>query len=190
MDDADICVSSAQADQEAATTACLTTAERVAALYEAHRERIYRFLMGQGLESSNAQDLAQDVFIKLFVAMTKGTEIASEQAWLYGVASNLAVDYWRREGRPMWVELDSFPAMADGLQSKEPTPDVVAAHKDRLQRIAIAMARLPKEQRLGIHLRMQGLRYRDIAKVLGVSVSTTAEWLSLAVERLRSAANE
>jgi RNA polymerase sigma-70 factor (ECF subfamily) len=90
----------------------------------------------------------------------------------------------------MWVELDSFPAMADGLQSKELTPDVAAARKERLQRIAIAMARLPKEQRLGVHLRMQGLRYRAIAKVLGVSVSTTAEWLSLAVERLRSAANE
>lgn len=67
MADADTCVSSAQADQEAAMRASLTPAERVATLYEAHRERIYRFLMGQGLEPANAQDLAQDVFIKLFL---------------------------------------------------------------------------------------------------------------------------
>ena len=52
------------------------------------------------------------------------------------------------------------------------------------------MARLPKEQRLGIHLRMQGLRYRAIAKILGVSVSTTADLRSVAVDRLRSAADE
>ena len=90
----------------------------------------------------------------------------------------------------MWVELDSVPTMGDNLRSKEPTPEAAAMRKQRLQRVAATIARLPKEQRLGIHLRMQGLRYRAIAKILGVSVSTTAELLSTAVERLRSTANE
>jgi RNA polymerase sigma-70 factor (ECF subfamily) len=179
-----------RADQQGATRAGVITEGRVAALYEAHREEIYRFLVSQGVESAKAQELAQDVFVKLFVAVAKGTEIGSERAWLYGVASKLAVDYWRRDGRPMWVELDSFPAMAESLCSKDLTPEATFARKERLQRVANTMARLPKEQRLGIHLRMQGLRYRAIAKILGVSVSTTAELLSIAVERLRSAANE
>jgi RNA polymerase sigma-70 factor (ECF subfamily) len=188
MSNADI-FGSIRASQEAAMQASVTT-ERVAALYEAHRGEIYRFLVGQGLEPAKAQELAQDVFMKLFVAVTKGSEILSEQAWLYGVASKLAVDYWRREGRPMWIELDSFPAMAESLRSSDPTPEANYVRNDRLKRVAKAMARLPKEQRLGIHLRMQGLRYREIAGILGVSVSTAAEWLSIGVERLRSAANE
>ena len=167
-----------------------TTMERVAVLYEAHREEVYRFLVGQGLDSVRAQDLAQDVFVRLFVALTKGSEIESEQAWLYGVASKLAVDYWRREGRPMWVELDAIPAMAENLRSKELNPEAAVVRSERLKRVAATMARLPKEQRLGIHLRMQGLPYRAIAKILGVSVSTTAELLSTAVVRLRSTANE
>jgi RNA polymerase sigma-70 factor, ECF subfamily len=190
MADAYIFDSSIRTDREAAMNLAPTPGERVAALYEAHRSEIYRFLVGQGLGAGTAQELAQDVFVKLFVAITKGTEILSEQAWLYGVASKLAVDYWRREGRSMWVELDSFPAMADSLRSKDLSPYAAAMRNDRLRRVAKAIARLPKEQRLGVHLRMQGLRYREIAKILGISISTTAEWLSIAVERLRSAANE
>lgn len=190
MADADIFDSPASAERDSATPASLTSADRVALLYEAHRDEIYRFLVAQGLDPAKAQDLTQDVFIKLFVAVTKGSEIVSEQAWLYGVASNLAVDYWRREGRPMWIELDSAPSVADALRSKEPSPEAAAIRNQRLQRIAMTMARLPKEQRMGVHLRMQGLRYREIAKVLGVSVSTAADWLALAVARLRSSANE
>lgn len=167
-----------------------TTEERVAALYESHRDRIYRFLVGQGLEPARAQELAQDVFVRLFVALTKGSEIESEQAWLYGVASKLAVDYWRREGRSMWVELDATPAMTDSLRAKELTPEAAAVRNQRLRRVADTLSRLPKEQRLGIHLRLQGLRYHAIAKILGVSVSTAASLLSTAVERLRSTANE
>jgi RNA polymerase sigma-70 factor (ECF subfamily) len=190
MADVDMFDATTQADEEGAMTASLTTEERVAALYKTHRGEIYRFLVGQGLEPATAQELAQDVFLKFFVAMSKGAEIVSEQAWLFGVASNLAVDYWRREGRSMWVELDSSPELTETLRSKELTPEAAAARSQRLRRVAATLARLPKEQRLGIHLRLQGLRYRAIAKVLGVSVSTTADLLSTAVERLRSIANE
>jgi RNA polymerase sigma-70 factor (ECF subfamily) len=164
--------------------------ERVAALYETHRKKIYGFLVGQGLGPAKAQELTQDVFVRLFGALKKGGEIELEQAWLYRVAAKLAVDYWRREGRSMWVELDSVPAIAENLQSKELTPEAAALRSQRSKRVASMLARLPKEQRLGIHLRMQGLRYREIARILGVSVPTVSGLLSTAVERLRSAANE
>lgn len=164
--------------------------ERVAAIYESDREKIYGFLVGQGLEPAKSQEVAQEVFLRLFLALKKGTEIKSEQAWLYRVASNLAVDYWRREGRSMWVELDSLPAVMDHLPSKDLTPEAAAVRAQKLRRVATVLARLPKEQRLGVHLRMQGLRYCDIAKILGVSVATVSGLLSTAVERLRRTANE
>lgn len=90
----------------------------------------------------------------------------------------------------MWVELDSVPAMADNLRSKELTPEAAATRNQRLLRVAGTLFHLPKEQRLGIHLRMQGLRYKDIARILGVSIPTVSGLLSTAVERLRSTANE
>lgn len=167
-----------------------TTDERVAALYEAHRAKIYGFLVSQGVFPAKAQELVQDVFFRLFVALTKGSEIESEQAWLYNVASKLAVDYWRREGRPMWVELDAASVMTENLRSKELSPEAAVTREQTLKRVAATLARLPKEQRLGIQLRMQGLRYREIAKILGVSVATVSGLLATAVERLRSTANE
>jgi RNA polymerase sigma-70 factor (ECF subfamily) len=182
----DAIIQSSRADMSARPT----THERVAALYDTHREKIYRFLVGQGLSAAQAQEMTQEVFVRLFVALTKSTEIESEQAWLYAVASKLTVDYWRREGRPMWVELDAVPAMAENLRSKELTPEAAVARRERLKRVASTLARLPKEQRLSIHLRMQGLRYREIAKILGVSVTAVSGLLSIAVERLRSTANE
>jgi RNA polymerase sigma-70 factor, ECF subfamily len=163
---------------------------RVAELYETHRGKIYAFLVGQGLPPAKAQDVTQDAFIKLFVALKKGDDIEMGQAWLYRVAAKLAVDYWRREGRSMWVELEAVPVVAESLPSRDMTPEAVAVHSQKLKRVALTLAQLPKEQRMGIHLRMQGLRYRDIAKILKVSIPTVSGLLAAAVERLRSSANE
>ncbi len=158
--------------------------ERVVALYEAHREGIYRFLVGHGLSPGEAQEAAQDVFVDLFQALQKGTNISSEQAWLYTVASRVAVDYWRRNRFAGAAQVDFDSAAAD-LRSVEESPEVQAASMERLRRVAAAVVRLSKEQRMCIQLRMQGLRYREIARILGVSTSTAAEWLVSAVGCLR-----
>jgi len=160
--------------------------ERVVALYEAYREAIYRFLAGHGLEPAVAQEVTQDVFVDLFVTLEKGTQVNSEQGWLYAVAGRAAVDYWRREHRPIWVELDSEEGVHANLPSHEPSPEAEAGNRERLRQVAAGLRKLPKEHRLCIQLRMLGLRYREIAKILGVSTSTVAEWLTSAVERLRS----
>ena len=170
---------------EAALSRTGAVHERVTALYGAYREEIYRFLAGQGLPAATAQELTQDIFVDLFVALLRGTDVKSEQGWLYTVAGRTAVDYWRRERRQVWVELDSNLIAAEGMPSKEASPENRTAERERMSRLAQGLRRLPKEQRLCVHLRMQGLRYREIAKILGVSTSTAAEWISTAVGRLR-----
>jgi RNA polymerase sigma-70 factor (ECF subfamily) len=159
--------------------------ERVIAIYEAHRESIYRFLVGHGLEPAVAQEVTQDVFVDLFIALEKGAQVSSEEGWLYTVAGRAAVDYWRRERRPIWVDIDLDANPAANLPSAEPSPEAQAGNRERLCRLAASMAKLPEGQRLCIQLRMQGLRYREIARLLGVSTSTAAEWLVSAVDRLR-----
>jgi RNA polymerase sigma-70 factor (ECF subfamily) len=164
--------------------------ERVIALYETHRDGIYRFLVGHGLNPAMAQDVTQDVFVDLFVALEKGTTVNSEQGWLYTVAGRAVADYWRRDHRSIWVELDSNPMMGANIPSGELTPEARAGHREQINRVAAGLKRLPKEHRLCIGLRMQGLRYREIAKVLKVSTSTIAEWLASAVDRLRGDAHD
>lgn len=164
----------------------LSIQDRVVSLYETHREGIYRFLAGHGLLPGEAQDVTQDVFVDLFQALQKGTNVTSEQAWLYSVAGRAAADYWRRNRFAGHVELDlEAGGAAANVRSGGTSPEVRAGNIDRLRRVAIGMAGLPKQQRMCIQLRMQGLRYREIASILGVSTSTAAEWLAAAVDRLR-----
>jgi RNA polymerase sigma-70 factor (ECF subfamily) len=163
--------------------------ERVISAYEKHREAIYRFLVAQGLPPAVAQEITQDVFVTLFTALTKGDTVQSEQAWLYTVAARAAVNHWRREGRPMWVELDGNAGLAGSQRSGDLTPEASAEHQQKMERVAAGLTRLPKEQRLCIYLRMQGLRYREIAGILSVSTSTAAEWLATAIDRLKGDAH-
>jgi RNA polymerase sigma-70 factor, ECF subfamily len=164
--------------------------QRVTSLYKSHRDGIYRFLIAQGVPPAEAQEVAQDVFVKLFVMLREGNPILSEQGWLYGVAAKAAVDRWRREGRPIWIELTTGSGIAETLQSADLSPEALAARAEQLRRVAAAMAALPKEQRLCIQLRSQGLRYREIAKILGVGISTAAEWVSTAVKRVRGVVHD
>lgn len=163
--------------------------QRVTALYEAHRDGIYRFLLAQGMMPAVAQEVTQDVFVKLFVALRDGVEILSEQGWLYGVAAKSAVSHWRRERNPIWVEID-VTSVRENLPSQGPNPEALASRTEDLRRIADAVLLLPKEQRMCIQLRSEGLRYREIARVLDVAVSTASEWLNTAVERLRRVAHD
>jgi RNA polymerase sigma-70 factor (ECF subfamily) len=175
---------------ESAWGAQPSLAERVGRLYLAHREEIYRFLAGQGLSAAAAQDLTQEVFLKLLVTLREGNAVTSEQAWLYRVAANRAVDYWRRERRSVAVELDAENTLSETLESADVRLDESAADKQRMRRLAVEIARLPKEQRMCVLLRSQGMRYREMACILGVGVSTAADWLGTAVERLRSVVHE
>jgi RNA polymerase sigma-70 factor (ECF subfamily) len=164
--------------------------QRVVALYEAHRDGIYRFLVGEGVKPTAAQDLTQDVFVDLFVALEKGVVVSAEQGWLYTVAGRSVADYWRQELRSVPVELDADPGFAASVPSRDLNPETQAGNKQQIGRVAAALRRLPKEHRLCVHLRMQGLPYREIAGILGVSTSTAAEWLASAVNRLRGEAND
>ena len=161
----------------------------VGCLYETHRDGIYRFLVIKGLSPTIAQELAQDVFVDLFVALEKGTQMEAEQGWLYAVAGRKAVDHWRRKHRQTRLDLDAERSAAADVPSSDPTPEAEAAHNEQLARVAAALRNLRKEERLCIQLRARGLRYREIAKVLHVSTSTAAEWLMSATGRLREQAN-
>jgi RNA polymerase sigma-70 factor, ECF subfamily len=162
---------------------------RVSGLYEIYRDDIYRFLQGQGLNPSIAQEMTQDVFVDLFVAMRNGTLINSERAWLYTVASRAVADHWRRERPKAFGEVDSESAAAAEVSSQDPNPEAQAEHEERVHRVAAGLLKLPRERRICLQLRMRGLRYREIAKILHVSTSTVGEWLIGAIDRLREEAD-
>ena len=161
----------------------MTVQERVEQIYQDERERIYAYLVQFGLPAAGAQELTQDTFLRLYLEMQKGDSIENPRAWLYRVAHNLALRSRERESR--FERLDPEWGHADHR------PDPERALLERSQQFALhrAVLDLSPQQRNCLHLRVQGLRYREIAETLGISTSAVSEFLRRAAVRLKEAVN-
>jgi RNA polymerase sigma-70 factor (ECF subfamily) len=157
----------------------MTVHEAVEQIYEAEREHIYSYLLYFGMPPQRAQELAQESFLRLYIKMEKGEVIENPRAWLYSVARNLALRSYKRE--PGFDELD-----ANTPQSAT-DPEQTLIEKQRREGLIRAIRSLSSQQRHCFHLRVRGLRHREIADVLGISTSAVAEFLRRAVVRLKEA---
>lgn len=159
----------------------MTVHERVEEIYEAERDHIYSYLLGFRVPAGRAQELTQDSFLKLYLKMSKGEQIENPRAWLYRVAHNFALRFHERE--PAFDELGpNFPA-----RETAPDPERALMELQRRSALARAIGDLSPQQRNCLHLRVQGLRYREISDVIGISTSAVGEFLKRAVTRLKEA---
>jgi RNA polymerase sigma-70 factor, ECF subfamily len=158
----------------------MTVHERVEQIYEAERDSIYSYLLYLGVPAQRAQELTQDSFLKLYVKMSKGELIDNSRAWLYRVAHNAALRFYRRE--PAFDEIDP-----DCTPQFSPDPERVLIDQQRKDALHEAIRALSPQQRNCLHLRVQGLRYREIAEIIGIRTSTVGEFLRRATTRLKEA---
>lgn len=157
----------------------MTIHERVTQIYEAERENIYCYLLYFGVPAGRAQELAQDSFVKLFLKMSRGDEIDNPRAWLFRVAHNFALRFHERE--PAFEELNANFQMPE----ISPNPECALIEQQRRSALGRAICELSPQQRNCLHLRVQGLRYREIAEVIGISTSAVGEFLRRAVAKLK-----
>ena len=161
--------------------------DQVSQAFVEWRDDVYRYLLTLGLHAGPAQEATQEVFLRLYVALrTKEERILNQRAWVFSVAHNLGLTLRARESRlrPLDPELE--------LMLPDPASDTESSmlEKERLRRVHGAVKSLSTQQRQCLYLRAEGLRYREIADTLGVTVSTVAEFLKRAVTRLRKAVYE
>jgi RNA polymerase sigma-70 factor (ECF subfamily) len=163
------------------SSAAMTVHERVEEIYAVERENIYSYLLGFRVPAGRAQELTQDSFLKLYLKMSRGEQIDNPRAWLYRVAHNFALRFHERE--PAFDELDpNLSACETALD-----PEHALIELERRSALLTAIRDLSPQQRNCLHLRVQGLRYREIADVIGISTSAVGEFLRRAVTRLKGA---
>ncbi len=136
-----------------------------------------------------AEDLAQDVFLRVYQARHRYKAEARFTTWLYRIATNLALNAIRdRKGvagsnQTADVDADFEVSM---LRDPKPSAEQCLIGSDRERLIRQAVEALPESQRAAVILhKYQGVDYRQIAKVLGVSVSAVKSLLFRAYESLR-----
>jgi RNA polymerase sigma-70 factor, ECF subfamily len=149
--------------------------------YESARDDVYYYTLALGLAPGQAQDVTQEVFLKLYAQLRSGEEIRSVRAWVFRVAHNEALKLKAKER----VHLEITPDIEPVYAANSPEKQVVEDESQR--RLRAAIADLSPQQRQVLHLRAEGLRLREIAETIGIGTSTVNEFLRRAVARLRKA---
>lgn len=159
------------------------------ALVERHRSMVYRIAYQFAGNHHDAEDIAQDVFIKVYRSLDKFRHDAQLSSWLYRIVMNACIDHHRRQ----------FPAAAAGkgeaadlalLNTPEdgPDPEERAYAGELGQVLESEIALLPPGQRLVFMMRhREGLKLCEIAEALGLAQGTVKRQLHAAVHRLRHA---
>ena len=159
-----------------------TSTDPLAALAERHAAGVFRYLRSLVGDAETARDLVQDTFLRL-------RERAAEAGpgLVYAAARSCALDHLRRRKLRQATEASCEDRVAE-LTPAPPSdrPDRRAENAELRRDLLAALALLPEEQRSVFHLsEIEGLRYEDIATVLGVSPGTIASRKHHAVQRLR-----
>jgi RNA polymerase sigma-70 factor (ECF subfamily) len=164
-------------------TALLKLQEQVARLFEEARGDVYRYLLTLGIRPPQAQEATQEVFLRLYATLRKGETIRNPRAWIFRVAHNYGLKIRARQDS----EVPFDPELDATLLAHAADPEKEMAERERLARFHGALQNLSDQQRRCLFLRMEGLRYPEIAAALGISASAVGEFLRRAVDRLRRA---
>lgn len=160
--------------------------DRVAELFEECRGDVYRYLLTLGLNPAQAQEAAQEVFLRLYVTLKNGADLRNPKAWLFRVAHNYGLKVRSQQG-PM-VAFDD--AIEVRLADPEVDVETSLIDRERTLRFHRAVANLSEQQRRCLFLRLEGLRYQEIGQVLGISASAVGEFMRRAIVRLRRLTHE
>lgn len=144
------------------------------------RVPVYRYLVCNGLVSADAEEVVQETFLRLYCHLTSRGNRANLRGWIFEVARNAARDRRKSAGWQRTVALDPAAGIADPGAG----PEDEAIRQERGRRLQAAIERLSAPQRECILLRISGLRYREIAEVLGINVASVGELVARATARL------
>src|SRR5450631_2859746 len=166
-------------------------------LVQKYRRPMVSFMYRMARNATAAEDLAQEVFLRVYRSRESYEASAKFTTWLYRIATNLAVNHARdtRHERPEnTVSLDEPDAESGrtlDLPDRTPSAEETIVQRERLTAIRQRVQALPERQRIAVVMhKYQQMEYRQIADVLKLSESATKSLLFRAYETLRQQLKE
>lgn len=157
--------------------------DRLGELFDRHHRRLFNFFLRWTRDSGAAEDMVQEVFVRMLKYRHTFRSGAEFGPWMYALARNTAHDQWR--GRPK--ELPEDPEGPEPAAAFEHPIEALLAEERRGQ-LAAALALLPAEKRELLLLARSGeLRYEAIGELMGVSVGAVKLRVHRAMRELRGA---
>lgn len=161
-----------------------TPAALVDRLYRRHHAAVFRLALRYGLgDESWAEDVVQDVFIKVLDRLDRIDDHEHLDAWLYRVTTNHCLRKLRRER--LWGVEIVRRLLAGGAGAVAPLEGQVFARRE-LERTREALARLPARERVVLSMcHLDGKSQREVCEILGLSKGYVSKLLARALARLQ-----
>jgi RNA polymerase sigma-70 factor (ECF subfamily) len=175
-----ICQASGAAEFPPKTRAELESV--VVGLFDQFQERVVHYVLTCGLPLPDAEDVVQETFLSLFRHLELGRPRSNLSGWIFRVAHNLALKR-RRSSLVFGVEGDQHHVLAKQT-APDSNPESHFAFNQMHQRLRAVFEALPEQEQRCLHLRAEGLKYREIARVLDISLGAVSASLSRALARM------
>ncbi|GJM21934.1 MAG: RNA polymerase sigma factor [Planctomycetota bacterium] len=158
---------------------------------ETYQERILHVVSRVAGGRSDAEDLAQESFLKAFGAIDRFKGNSALYTWLYRIAVNTARDWLAHRRRRPAVSLDAFPTGSVDPSDPHDGPSESARREELGRTVRDALEQLPEPFRSTLSLReLEGRTYEDVAQILGVSLGTVESRIFRARCKLRAILEE
>jgi RNA polymerase sigma-70 factor (ECF subfamily) len=154
----------------------------VVALFDELRDPLLRYLASFGLAIADGEEVLQEVFLSLFQHLSHGKSKDNLRGWLFRVAHNLALKHRFKIRRDVAGRAES--EAADLAVEPGPNPEDQVVRGQTQQRLQAVVRALPEQDRLCLFLRAEGLRYREIAGILDVSLGAVSISLARSLARI------
>jgi RNA polymerase sigma-70 factor (ECF subfamily) len=161
-------------------------------LMERHSERLFHYLVRQLQDESDAAEIAQESFVRVYQHRARFDSRQKFSTWLYTIATNLARDRLKWRSRHPQVSLDGVLTetnlpMKDVLPDSKPSPDDVLCSNERVQAVREAIRKLPEDLRTALILSEYELMPNaEIASLSNCSVKAVESRIYRAKQRLRA----
>ncbi len=156
-----------------------------------HQMGLFNFFYRLVGDRQTAEDQTQEVFFKLYLHAGNYVETAKFTTYLYKIAKNCWIDFYRRRKRrasprSLDVDVDEGLSLHERIPADVEPPAARMERWDRQEVVMKAVAALPEEQRMVFVLsEVQGMKYAEIAQTLDIPVGTVKSRMHVAVNRLR-----
>jgi RNA polymerase sigma-70 factor (ECF subfamily) len=152
-------------------------------LFEQFRNPLLRYAVSFGIPVHEAEEITQEVFLSLFRHLQLGRSRKNLRGWLFRVAHNLALKR-RYANQRSHDAAGSDWAIAERHADPSLNPEEQVSFIQKQQRLLAVLNSLPEEDQCCLRLRAEGLRYREIAALLGISLGTVSMSLTRSLARL------
>jgi|FLYL01.1.fsa_nt_gi RNA polymerase sigma-70 factor (ECF subfamily) len=152
--------------------------EEVIGQYEAHATSLFRYAFTVTRSYDSARDAVHETFLRYVAARREGREIRNGRAWLFRVLRNYLVDEIRKDEAEIMADVAGIARLADA----SPNPEQSLCEREALAQVTEILT--PREMEC-LRLRTAGLRYSEIADVMGVKPGTVGAILWQALNKVR-----